>query len=141
MRRLLGFGIVLVGFTVCLTPARAAMFPKTYQVFCRGKLSAGARTSLGTLLVKGKRHSGAAGNKGANLPAGACAWKDRALNSDENPGIHFTKQLLETNPAFAPLVLTCAHDSDCIIEAYVSRNSFGNLTTTNPTLGVDTHQK
>lgn len=138
--RLLSTAVVL-GLTFGLTPAQAATAPKTYQLYCRGTLSAGVRSSLGTTFVTGTRHSGAAGENGANLPEGTCAWKNRALHANEKPGIYLTKALQDRNPAYAPLVLTCAHDSDCIIMAWVSRVSYGQLATTNPNFGIDTYQK
>ncbi len=89
---------------------------KSTHLLCRGPFQIGVGTYGGTVLM-GKARSAAsgAGARGQWLEPSQCAWADRGWVSSTS--IHIFVNRDEFPFAWVtPILATCAHDSECIID-------------------------
>lgn len=98
-----------------------------YKIHCRGPYLL-MHAPGGNPQVVGKKSSSKAGQHGKLLAEGTCAWKDRAMNSNEAPNIVFAGS--DSSHAFlAPMLSTCSLDEDCILAAMARSHGPGAMIT------------
>lgn len=95
-----------------------AQAQQTFALFCRGKYNYIVHPdgNFQVPVIKGQR---AAGNLGANLTRGTCAWADRPIAADE-PNVLIFQYSITVGTSFA----VCAQNPSCtfMVRAYNDRN-------------------